>query len=230
MTWVTLTKKSKNRKVGEIAVSTSDKDTCPESCSLKDEDCYARFGPLGIHWGKIGPGQRGDNWTGFCKRLLTLPIGSMFRHNQAGDLPKNKNETINFRKIKQLVRAIVMRSLKAWTYTHFDPTIKHNADAIEYCNKNGFTVNMSADSLADADKYYNLGIGPVTVVLPNDSPTKKLRTPGNLPIVVCPAQTNEAMNCQACKLCSVANRKSIVGFLAHGTAKKRLTKRLTTEK
>jgi len=63
--------------------------------------------------------------------------------------------------------------------------------------------------------------------LPIDAPDRGNKTPDGIPIVVCPAQTQEEMSCDVCKLCQVRDRKSIVGFKAHGTAKKRLSKKLT---
>lgn len=222
--WVSFTKKSGNRKVGPIAVSTTEEKSCPVECPLNGTDCYARFGPLGIHWKKVKEGDRGDNWSGFCKRLRELPALSLFRHNQAGDLPQNKRGTIDFNKVRQLVAAA--KHLRGWTYTHYDPNKEHNKKAIKYCNDNNFTVNLSADSLTQADEYSKMDIGPVTVILPQNAEPMGNKTPEGRPIVVCPAQTNEDIACSDCKLCQIKDRKSIVGFLAHGTAKKRLSSKL----
>ena len=223
--WVTLTTKSGNRKVGKVAVSTSEEASCPKECPMHGTDCYARFGPLGIHWKKVKEGMRGTNWPEFCQRLLKLPSYSLFRHNQAGDLPQNKKGKIHKLMLRMLVKSC--KHLRAWTYTHYDPFDEHNAEAIREANKvDSITINLSADSLTQADAYVKLGIAPVTVVLPSDAPKRGNKTPGGLPIVVCPAQTVEHMNCEQCKLCIKKHRKSIVGFLAHGTAQKRLSKRL----
>ena len=226
--WVSLTAKSGNVKVGAIPVSTTEKASCPTECPLKDTDCYARFGPLGIHWGKVKEGLRGDNWTAFCLRVATFVANQLWRHNQAGDLPQRKDGKIHRRKAMQLARAAA--HTMGWTYTHYDPTDEHNGSTIADMNKiGGLVVNLSADSLTEADQYANLGIGPVTVTLPSDAPTMGNQTPGGLPIVVCPAQTAEHMTCEQCKLCAKQERKSIVGFLAHGIANVRMTKRLKGE-
>lgn len=220
---VHLTEKSGNRKVGPIPVSTTEEKSCPAECPLKGTDCYARFGPLGIHWKKVGHG-RGDNWTFFCNRLKRFPTGTLFRHNQAGDLPQNSRGLIHLSKLRELVKAC--QHLRGWTYTHYDPTKPHNAKAIKHANDNGFTVNLSADSLTQADEYAKMNIGPVTTILPQDAPLRGNRTPNGLPIVVCPAQTVDDMSCAQCKLCQKADRKTIVGFLAHGIASKRLSNRV----
>jgi hypothetical protein len=222
--WVHLNPKSGNRKVGDIPVSTTEEGSCPNECPLKGTDCYARFGPLGMHWKKVHEGARGDNWTAFCKRMRQFVAGTLFRHNQAGDLPQNKRGLIHRSKLRQLVAAVA--HLRGWTYTHYDPTVKHNADAIKHANDNGFTVNLSADTLEQADEYVQLDIGPVVTILPQDAPDRGNVTPNGLPIVVCPAQLRDDMDCKQCKLCTVRDRKSIVGFRAHGTASKRLSTRI----
>ena len=119
------------------------------------------------------------------------------------------------------------RHTRGWTSTHYNPLDSHNQEVIRKMNSvPGMTVNLSADTMAEADAYSNLGIGPVVVTLSENTPHRGNVTPQGLPIVICPAQTQDEMACSQCKLCQVKDRKSIVGFLAHGTAKKRLSTKL----
>lgn len=223
--WVSLNMKSGNVKVGPIPVSTTEEKSCPTECPLKGTDCYARFGPLGMHWRKIGEGGRGDNWSAFCRRVSKFVKGQLWRHNQAGDLPQNENGKIDSEKLAELTKAAA--HTRGWTYTHYDPTDSHNADAIAAANESGgLTVNLSADSMAEVDQYSKLGIGPVVVTLPSDTPHNGNKSPEGLTIVICPAQTQETMTCEQCQLCAVRDRKCVVGFLAHGTAQKRLSAKL----
>lgn len=220
--WVTLNLRSKNKKVGQIPVSTTEKDSCPKECPLKDTDCYARFGPLGIHWSKVK--ERGTNWPEFCGRIAKFAVNTLWRHNQAGDLPQNSRGKLHKPDCMKLAKA--SSHTNGWTYTHYDPTDSHNRDTIAAMNKiGGLTVNLSADSLTEADEYVQLGIGPVVVTLPNDENRPQLKTPAGNPIVICPAQTSD-LTCEQCCLCQIQHRKSIVGFLAHGTAQKRLSEKL----
>lgn len=233
---VSLTMVSGNGKVGPIPVSTTEPESCPNECPLKSPEgagkakngnCYAAFGPLGMHWRKIGPNGRGSHWTLFCNAIKRFPKKQIWRHNQAGDLPK-LNDKIDRDKTMELSEAA--KHTQGWTYTHYDPTDSHNAEVIKSVNDNGgLTVNLSADNLNQADEYFGLDIGPVCVIIPSNSPSRGNKTPNGLPIVVCPAQTQENMNCQQCRLCQKRNRKSIVGFLAHGTASKRLSTKLESE-
>jgi len=238
---VTLNMQSGNRKVGKIPVSTTEASSCPSSCPLaspegagqaKGGDCYAAFGPLGMHWRKIGKDGRGQHWTLFCNAVKRFPSRQLWRHNQAGDLPKggkiNDVDIIDAEKSFELSEA--SQHTKGWTYTHYDMASPINRAIVQEMNSvDGLTVNLSADSLSQADQYVDLGIAPVCVTLPKDAPHRGNKTPNGLPIVVCPAQTRDEISCQQCKLCQVRDRKSIVGFLAHGTASKRLSAKLSEE-
>ena len=227
MTWVHLTNISGNRKVGPIKVTTSEKSSCPSECGIKAE-CYAGGGPLAIHWNKVGEGQRGDNWDGFVNRVKRFRKNELWRHNQAGDLPPNADGKLDADKCESLADAA--SHTDGWTYTHYNPMDKHNFEVIQKMNSvGGLVVNLSADTMEQADTYSRLGIAPVTVVLPEDAPNMGNKTPEGLPIVVCPAQTQEDMSCNICELCQKRDRKSIVGFKAHGSRRKKLTAKLNDE-
>ena len=211
---------SQNRKLGNIPASTSSDDTCPSTCSLKGTNCYARFGPLGIHWRKVSNGERGSNWDSFCERVKRFPKGQLWRHSVAGDLPGHKNR-LNKTMCLQLAKANIGR--RGFTYTHYRPT-KHNLSIIRQMNQEGFTVNLSADNLTYADAYAKMGL-PTVVILPMDT-VAPVRTPEGRTVVICPAQTHEHITCASCQLCQVSKRESIVGFLAHGSVAKRLSEKL----
>ena len=225
MTFVHLTPISGNRKVGPIKVTTTDKNSCPTECGIKDE-CYASGGPLAIHWKKVTSGERGDNWDGFVNRVKRFRKNELWRHNQAGDLPPNQDGKLDADKCNALAQAAAHTD--GWTYTHYNPTDEHNSEVIRSMNNvGGLVVNLSADNIQQADESYQLGIAPVTVVLPEDAPNMGNTTPEGLPIVVCPAQTQEEMSCNICELCQKRDRKSIVGFKAHGSRRKKLSEKLT---
>lgn len=212
---------SSNRKLGMgVAVSTSSKATCPDSCPLKAGGCYANGGPLLRHWNAVSKGERGTNWNEFVSKVEELPFEWKFRHNQAGDLP-GENEEIDAEKLNQLSLSVKKKRLRAWTYTH-KPLNKNNLKAIKNAILNGFVVNASADNLKEADSFKKKNV-PVVVVLPKDSPDTVFTPKGNK-VVVCPAQRNEKSNCSNCMLCQKANRSVVIGFRAHGNGKNKATK------
>jgi len=208
--------KGSNRKLGKMPVSTSSKDTCPPACPHYNSGCYGRFGPLAIHWGKVSAGERGCSWKEFLDSVRAVPAGAVWRHNQAGDLA-GKGNKIDLRKIKELTAANKGRN--GYTYTH-KPLNKHNIRGIKHANKHGFTINVSATGLKEADKLKALDCGPVaTTVL--STATKNCTTPAGNKIVICPA-ISRGLKCEECRLCANPNRKAIIGFPAHGTGAKKV--------
>ena len=209
-----LTRISANKKTGPIPVSTSSAETCPDSCPFKAKGCYALSGPLALHWRKVTQRTSGLIWEDFCNQIAALPRNQLWRHNQAGDLC-GINEYIDAGALSKLTKA--NRGRKGYTYTHKYGT-ESNREAIRSANENGFTVNLSANSLAQADTLAAYDCGPVVVALPSDQ-TKNTFTPQGRKVVICPATLREDVTCASCGLCQ-KQRGAIVGFPAHGNAKK----------
>jgi hypothetical protein len=205
--------RSNNKKLGKMPSTISSAETCPPSCGFFGKGCYAEFSFLRSHWARTP--KDGLPWAAFLDRVRELPEGQLWRHNEAGDLP-GAGETLSTLKLAELVAANWGR--RGFTFTHKPLTLPTERLAVQCANRAGFTVNLSADSLAHADERAELGIAPVAVVLPANSPTRGLRTPAGRPIAVCPAQTRKT-TCAECQLCTRAGRTGIVGFLAHGQSK-----------
>jgi hypothetical protein len=161
----------------------------------------------------VSDGARGTDWATFCTSIASLPDGQLWRHNQAGDLPGD-GHTVDPAALGALVHA--NRGRRGFTYSHY----RDNASLawIRHANAWGFTVNLSANNLADADTLADTGAGPVVCVLPSDA-SENTRTPGGRRVVVCPATQRDDVSCATCQLCQ-RQRDTIVGFPAHGTRKR----------
>lgn len=217
MTGYHLTRISTNRKTGPIPVSTSGSETCPDACPLKGNGCYAEGGPLAIHWKT----NMRFSLEELAQEIERLPRGQLWRHNQAGDLPGD-GDRIDWPSMARLLRA--NKDRRGFTYTH-KPVVNHmwgrnNRECIQSANALGFTVNLSADTLSEADELADLGIGPVVVILPS-AQTENTTTPAGRKVVVCPALTHEGTTCATCGLCQKSGRSAIVGFPAHGSLARR---------
>jgi hypothetical protein len=172
------------------------------------------------------PGQKVKNgasyiqaigWGTLVANVAALPPGQLWRHNQAGDLP-HADQEIDRGKLDSLVDANAASGARGFTYTHHAST-DHNLAAISHANARGFTVNLSANSLAHADTLAATGL-PVAVVLPASvQGNVKLATPAGNRVVVCPATYRDDVTCKSCGLCARADRKVVVGFPAHGSGK-----------
>lgn len=226
-----LTKSSTNKKTGPIPVSTTSRSTCPDTCAFKGAGCYAEHGPLRLHWDKISEGERNAmSFKEFLVAIKNLPRGQLWRHAQAGDLPKNPDDMLKLAEANQGKRVI------AYTHHRYYKELKVAA-------KIGFHVNLSANSLKDADKQAKTGL-PVTVVLDSfyekhkDESLREYRqrvggslsfsTPAGNRVAICPA-TYVDTNCAKCQVCSRPRTGgTIIGFPAHGTARRRANTYLST--
>lgn len=212
MSFVHLARVSSNVKTGAIPVSTSSKATCPDTCKLKDNGCYASNFPLSVHWSKVTAGERGVPYDEFLLQIRALPKNQLWRHSQAGDL-QGQDGVIDAQALLDLTRANVGR--RGFTFTHYPPT-PENAQVVKWANQCGFSINWSADSLDQADEYLALKAGPVVVIVP---PGWKGATPAGNRVTRCPAQFVPDMTCAVCQLCANPNRRAIVSFEAHGARK-----------
>ena len=219
---VHLTPKSANAKTGPIPVSTTERASCPPDCAMRAE-CYADSGPLALHWRAVSNGARGSDWPTFTKSIAALPDGQLWRHNQARDLPK-KGGTIDPVKLGELVRANIGK--RGFTYSHHRDSA--SIEWIRHANAWGFTVNLSANNLRDADMLADTGAGPVVVVLPSTQ-TRNTTTPKGRPVVICPATQRADVSCATCQLCQ-RQRAAIVGFPAHGSRRRTIDIKLQVTK
>jgi len=238
MTNAHLTLKSRNKKVGRVPVSTTSSSSCPTDCPFQNNGCYAALGPLALFWNKVDAGEAGNDWDTFCGQVADLPDGQFWRHNQAGDLPGD-GVSISSPELQTLVDA--NQGKRGFTYTHYQPYEHINDVLIKNSNRDGFTINLSANNLDHADELADLDIGPVVVVLPIEyQRTSKSKawteslaayrqrlkslpasTQAGRKIAVCPATYSDDVSCATCQLCQRQNRDVIVGFPAHGAAKRK---------
>lgn len=212
-----ITFKSNNRITGPIMVTTSPRASCPMSCPLKGTDCYAEHGHLGhLIWKGLDRTRPGETFANNIRvysfnQLLTavrcLAPGSVWRHNQAGDLPTTDGVNIDHHKLRALIEANLGR--KCFTFTHHEPN-HHNRQIIKHaCNK-GFMINLSADTLSEADELVDLNIAPVTVVVESNQ-KENLKTPKGRPVTICPARRVKGITCSTCQICTKWH-KAIIAF------------------
>src|SRR5882672_5442496 len=127
-----ITHKSGNRITGPIMITTSPRATCPRACPFRKGGttpeagvCYAEHGHLGHYiWTGLDRTPSGRKISGRIpvysfEQLLALvenlPTGTLWRHNQAGDLPSDDQETISRERLRKLTEANTGR--KGFTYT-----------------------------------------------------------------------------------------------------------------
>jgi len=246
-----LTPKSGNEKCGPIGVSTSSRATCSMTCPFHPDNgggCYADAGyHLRNHWNLVTSGARGLPFNDFLDQIRKLKPDTYFRHNQAGDCVLDDMGNISLKFLNGILDAI--KHLKAsWTYTHHKIESQINIDRIKKANKEGFTINVSTESLTELDKTLNRDLVGVVVIPSINNPdieayevleegkskpttyykqVNKITTPEGNRVVVCPAQTRPNVTCKTCGLCSRADRKFSLAFITHGTGVKKAIQAIT---
>ena len=233
-----ITLRTANHITGPIMVTTSPRVTCPLGCAFRKGGnhplaglCYAEHGALGgFVWSLLDRTPAGRSMMNnirvhdFAELLFAIrsqPLGALWRHNIAGDLPSNNRVTIDRTALRAIVDA--NRGRRGFTFTHYDVlTNLSNRQAIEEANKNGFTINLSGNSLDHADQLAALRIAPVTVILPAAT-TENTTTPAGRTVVICPTNTH-GVTCAECGLCARSSRSTIIGFPASGGQKHRIQK------
>lgn len=144
----------------------------------------------------------GLSWDSFCAAVAQLPTGQVWRHNLQGDLPGDPLcFALDAEPLEQLVRA--NRGKRGFTFSHYHPKYAENADLIAAANAQGFTINLVADSLREADELLRWQVAPVVVKVPEDTPPTQ-RTPAGHAVVTCPQTCRRDVTCATCQLCTQA--------------------------
>lgn len=169
------------------------------------------------HWDAVTRGDRGEPLQRFLANIAALPVGQLWRHNQAGDLPHTAGK-ISRRFLRGIIAANSGR--KGYTYTHHSLTIGENLPLLRQANRQGFTVNVSTESEAAADSAIAAGL-PAVLTVPSDETRTTWQTAAGNRVLVCPAQRSDTKTCADCQLCHKRGRRVVIAFLAHGTAKRR---------
>jgi hypothetical protein len=222
-----------SRKVGAMATSYSPRQTCPDTCPLKNGKCYGENFPIKLHWDRYS-NDKNDNYNKFIdeiKLYRKYTPTKLWRHNIVGDLVVDKDFKIHAKKLNQLINANNKGSVICYTHHH---TIKdkkgknklsrYNLNRIKEANQKGFTINLSTDSIEQGKELFKKTKLPtVTTLKTTKNQYKKLSDNEKKEykkellkdnIVICPEQTNN-IKCLDCKLCSRSDRKTIIGFLEH---------------
>lgn len=218
---------TRNKKLGPMPVVTASRNTCSLKCSLYDAGCYALTGPLWILWQSLGT--IGIDFKALLRQIRLLRRGTVWRYGQAGDLPPNRNDKL------ELAKANAGRPVICFSHDR-------DFDTLREMSQLGFNVNLSADSLEEADELAATGLPTVVVIESRYKRLKterlseyrqrlggslKLRTPSGRPVAICPETYVPRLTCLDCQLCTKPRtRDAIIAFPAHGTQKGVVDKRL----
>lgn len=246
---VTFTPIASNKKTGPIPVTTTERASCWTGCRLHQAGCYAELGPIRFVWDATESSTL--PWRSMCEKVAALPRATLWRHNQAGDLP-GVGPRIDPVLLQQLVDANAGKGARGrrgrkrgFTFTHkpvlgASPIAAENRTLIAEAVNGGFTINLSGDNPVHADWLAELKIAPVVTVLPSEYGRRRgggrwLETiaqwrertatlPKHTPggrRLALCPESYTDTTCLECGACA-RPRQSVIGFPAHGTMRKKV--------
>lgn len=203
--WVS---QSNDKKTGSVVVSYSPKESCPDSCSLKEGGCYAwGLYYLNILSKKI---QNGTINTKSLTDALKERVHStkIVRHRVAGDVVGDVPQTVEECKIVQSEGLINIGYTHHWRAEEAQPL------------KGYFRASCS--NLEEVMEARQMGWSP-TLIVPSGTP-KSLTMANGEKAFMCPArhgvEGKKDITCNDCTLCRVDAKtdKKTVMFEVHGNA------------
>lgn len=221
---VTVVGESKNQKTGKVAATYAPiEQTCPKSCSLRDQGCYAQNSYTGLHVERLEKAAGRSRPLGLARleaRLvaaLRVPSGRPLRLHVSGDARTNEAA-------KALAKGVNKYRANgggpAWTYTHAWRQVDRQSWG---------SVSVLASCETEDDAFFARGYGYAAALVVDEHPEngKAWRDSYGAKWIPCPAQT-AGVQCIKCRLCFDADRlhdqRSGIAFAVHGSRKKKALK------
>jgi hypothetical protein len=209
---------------------TAIKQSCPDTCALKDEGCYAQTSFVGMVNYRNERRAKGQNPLQVA-RSEAKAIDDAYK---GGQVPEGRDLRIHVagdsRTVKgtRLINAAVSRwkargGGSVWSYTHAWRHVPRQ----EWSN---VSTLASIDKVEEASQARAQGYAPALVV-PQHPSEKAYTLPGSdIKWIPCPNQTR-GVGCTDCRLCFNADRlyqgNFGITFSIHGIRKEQLRKHLT---
>lgn len=221
--------KSKNKKLGDIAATyASISGTCPKTCALRNNGCYAGLGNVGVHVMRYDAVARLHKKSSYriAREEARLIMGAIRNGNIQGR-PLRLHVSGDARTpdgAKALARAA-----HAWHDAGGGPAFGFTHSWKEIARKDFGQISIlaSVENLTDARKAMRRGYSPAVIVseFPNGKRAFRVGKNKDIKLIPCPAQTGAAENCKQCRLCmndgTLLKQNAGIAFEAHGAAKKK---------
>lgn len=219
----TAVERSKNRKVANpakrerVSATYVSLRSCPPSCPLRGDGCYAELGKVGITVKRLDTTASDQNADGRdmaraeARQIDGLTGENPLRLHVSGDSRTATNATIVARAAD---RYRDRHGSPVWSYTHAWRDVPRAAWG-------RVSILASVENLTDAARALEAGYAPAIVVEshPLDGKASRVNVEG-IKLIPCPAQTRANVTCASCRLCFDADRlladRAAITFAAHG--------------
>lgn len=236
-----LAESSSNKKIagkGKVSATYAATNiTCPSSCSLRHEGCYAEYGPVGLHVMRLNeqatPGMRPEAVARVERDAMKAAFkgGRIPQDGAAGgrDLRLHVSGDARTRRSAKILAEGVRNWLKrgggtVWSYTHGWKVVPRKD-----WGKTSILASMEDPALAKEAR--KRGYAPALVVGEHKSDKAYQVEGSDVTWIPCVAQIKEGVACSDCRLCMKADwlrdTNRGIAFAAHGVATKKIRKHLT---
>lgn len=200
--------KSADRKTGKVSATYAPFASCPTTCPLQANGCYAGNGKVAIVMRRLGEEAAARNATpreiaeaeaaairGLTgKRALRLHVGGDCADEETASIVATAAEEYSAK-----------HGAKVWGYTHAWAGVARTA-------WRNVSMLASVHTVTAAKLALKRGYTPAIVIKEHAS---KAYTVDGLKVIPCPATIRDDITCEKCKLCWTS-RNAAVGFPAHG--------------
>ena len=217
---------SKNAKVGDVAATYAPiAQTCPVSCPLRNNGCYAQSGNVGFQvrrTERYSEGLNGDTVATMegdeiADLATQAPAGHALRIHVSGDA------TSDFR-ARQMARGASVWPGKVWSYTHAWRDVQRTSWG-------RVSILASCENVEQGVAAKHRGYAAALVVAHHPPDGRAFLVRSGKPtedsvvkVIPCPSQTRD-VKCVDCRLCwddaRLLAQGACISFAAHGSSKKR---------
>jgi hypothetical protein len=215
---------SDNRKTGPIAVTYVSQSTCPDSCPLLGNGCYAENGPMRAITKRLAEGAIDVGAVEAARQEAALidatPAYTDLRLHGVGDCKDDECASIVSAAAERYAERGKAFGVRAFTYTHAWRSV---------CRTSWGTVSVlaSCHSVAEAEEAMRQGYAAAVIVEAFDDGAKAWHELGGggeaVRLVPCRYQA-AGTTCKDCRLCmddtKLRESNTLIAFAAHGQRRK----------
>lgn len=208
---------SGNSKTGPVSITYASQNSCPVSCPLLNNGCYAENGHIRFIRNRLNKAEVSatpeDVARDEAAAIDSLPAILPLRLHGVGDCPTVEAASIVAGAAKRFRQR---GGGPVWTYTHAWRDVPREVW--------GDDVNVlaSCESTGEAHEAEEQGYVPA-IIVPEHPQDGKAYMRDGLKMIPCPEQTGRTTNCTTCRLCwdedKLRKQGAAITFQAHGARK-----------
>jgi hypothetical protein len=212
---VTAIEKSTNRKIGNVSATYVAQQSCPDTCKLKGNGCYAENDFVGFTTRRLNKLADGKSLLDMAhaeaKAILTLKGDKHLRLHVVGDCSTDRAASI----VSDAAGAYQSRKgMSVWSYTHAWRNVERES-------WQQVSILASCESIEDVIAANKKGYAAAMLVESGFETCKQ----NGFKLIRCPQTKKDTVTCESCRLCAkdkwLRESKTVICFPAHSAGAKK---------